>query len=151
MAREHDRAPGEPSAEHPTPLRVEMWTFLAGVVFFLIVALIYGVWSSWEPVGTVALLLLTGLYGLSGAYLAILARRVDPRPEDNPVSDVEDHAGEIGVFSPHSWWPLVLGIAAALAFAGIAVGWWMFGLGLVVAAIGLAGQTFEFSRGPHAH
>lgn len=151
MAHENDRAPGEPSAEHPKPMRVEMWTFLAGVIFFLPVALIYGFWSGWEPVGTVALFLLVGLYGLAGGYLALVARRVDPRPEDNPTSDVDEHAGEIGVYSPHSWWPLVLGVAAALAFAGVAVGWWLFGIGLAVGVIGLVGQTFEFSRGPHAH
>ena len=150
MAREHDRAPGEPSAEQPKPLRVEMWTFLAGIGFFLPVALIYGLWSHWEPVGTVGLLLLVGLYALSGFYLMLVGRRVDPRPEDNPVSDVEDHAGEIGVFSPHSWWPLVLGVAAAIAFAGVAIGWWMFGIGLAVAVVGLVGQTYEFSRRPHA-
>nr|WP_324651399.1 cytochrome c oxidase subunit 4 [Georgenia sp. H159] len=132
-------------------MRVEKWTFLAGVVFFLPVALLYGFWSSWEPVGTVALLLLVGLYGLAGGYLALLARRVDPRPEDNPTSDVDEHAGEMGVYSPHSWWPLVLGVAAALAFAGIAVGWWVFGIGVAVGVVGLIGQTFEFSRGPHAH
>ena len=148
---ERDRAPGEPSADHPKPMSVEKWTFALGMVFFLPVALIYGFWSGWEPVGSVALFLLVGLYGLSGLYLFLVARRVDPRPEDNPVSDVADHAGEIGVYAPHSWWPLVLGLAAALAFAGIAIGWWLFGLGLVVAAIGLVGQTYEFSRGQHAH
>ncbi|WP_454084311.1 cytochrome c oxidase subunit 4 [Georgenia sp. Marseille-Q6866] len=151
MAREHDRAPGEQSAEHPKPLGVEKWLFIAGVAFFLPVGLVYGFWTGWEPIGTVALLLLVGLYGLSGFYLALVARRVDPRPEDNPVSDVDEHAGEIGVYAPHSWWPLVLGVAAALAFAGVAVGWWIFGIGIAVGVVGLVGHTYEFSRGPHAH
>ncbi len=148
---ERDRAPGEPSAEHPKPLRVEMWTFIAGIAFFLPVSLIYGIWSDWEAVGTVALFLLVGLYGLTGFYLMLTGRRVDPRPEDNPTSDVQDHAGEIGVFSPHSWWPLVLGVGATLAFAGVAIGWWLFGIGLAVVALGLVGQVLEFSRGTHAH
>src|SRR5699024_6890607 len=143
-----DTAPGEQEPEHPKPLGVVMWLFLLiGLVFFLPVGLIYGFTSSWEPIGTVALLLLVGMYGLAGGYLLLLRRRVDPRPEDNPTSDVDEHAGEIGVYSPHSWWPFVLGLATALAFAGIAIGWWMFGLGLALAIIGLVGQTYEFSRG----
>ena len=148
---EHDRAPGEPSAASPKPLSVEKWTFSAGIIFFLPMALIYGFWSGWEPVGTVALFLLVGLYGLSGLYLFLLASRVDPRPEDDPTSDVADHAGEMGVFSPHSWWPLVLGFAAAVCFAGLAVGWWLLFIGVLIGAVGLVGHTYEFSRGQHAH
>ncbi len=151
QAREDERAPGEPSEEHPKPLRVEMGVFIIGVVFFLPVGVIYGITSRWEPVGTVSLLLLVGLYGLAGSYLWLVGRRVDPRPEDHPTMDVDEHAGEVGVFSPHSWWPLVLGVAVALVFAGIAVGWWMVGIGFAVGFIGLVGQTYEFSRGPHAH
>lgn len=151
-ASRRDTAPGEQDPQHPKPLSVEMWIFIiVGFAFFLPVGLIYGITSSWEPIGSVSLLLLVGLYGLSGSYLFLLRRRVDPRPEDNPLSDVDEHAGEIGVYAPHSWWPLVLGLATALAFAGIAIGWWMFGLGLALAIIGLIGQTYEFSRGQHAH
>lgn len=151
MAHREDQAPGEPSPENPKPLRVEMLLFFTGVAFFLPVALIYGFTSGWEPVGSAGFLLLVGLYGLVGAYLWLTGRRVDPRPEDNPVSDVDEHAGEIGVYSPHSWWPLVLGVAAALVFAGVAIEWWIAGIGGVVAVIGLVGQTYEFSRGQHAH
>jgi hypothetical protein len=38
-----------------------------------------------------------------------------------------------------------------LGFLGPAVGWWMTGLGLIVALVGLAGQMYEFNRGIHAH
>ena len=30
-----------------------------------------------------------------------------------------------GFFSPHSWRPLSLAIGGALAFLGVAVGWWL--------------------------
>ena len=56
-----------------------------------------------------------------------------------------------GVFAPWSWWPLVIGAAAALAFLGLAVGWWVLYLGFVVGVIGLVGWVFEFNRGQHAH
>ncbi|WP_127128003.1 cytochrome c oxidase subunit 4 [Georgenia sp. SYP-B2076] len=132
-------------------MHVETILFGASVIFFLPVGLIYGYVADWEPVGTVSLLLLCGMFGLSGGYLWLLGRRVDPRPEDNPTANIEDRAGEVGVFSPHSWWPLVLGLGAALAFAGLALGYWVTGLGVLVAVIGLVGQLFEFSRGQHAH
>lgn len=133
------------------PLRVETFLFGGLIVYFAPVTLIYGLWSGWEPVGVVALGLCAGLYAMVTGYLWITSRRVDPRAEDDPLGEVNEGAGEVGVFAPHSWWPFVLGIAAAIAFLGLAVGWWIFGIGVVVAIIGLVGLLFEFSRGQHAH
>ncbi|MPV38578.1 cytochrome c oxidase subunit 4 [Georgenia subflava] len=132
-------------------MRVEAWLFSAGVAFFVPIGLIYGYVADWEAVGTVGFLLLGGMFALAGGYMWITARRIDIRPEDTPTADIEDRAGEVGVFSPHSWWPLVLGVAVTLAFAGIAIGWWMTGLGFAVGIVGLVGQLFEFSRGQHVH
>jgi|SRR5690625_928167 len=143
--------PMEQDPERPKPLRVEIGLFLAGPVFFLPVAIIYGFLADWEPVGVVSLLLLTGLYGLVCVYLWLVSRRIDPRPEDDPYGEVAEHAGEYGVFSPHSWWPFVLGVAAMLIFFGVAAAWWITGVGFVLGAIGLVGQTYEFSRGIHRH
>ncbi|WP_345218933.1 cytochrome c oxidase subunit 4 [Georgenia halophila] len=132
-------------------MRIEAWLFLAGVFAFIPLAVIYGFAAQWEPVGTTGLFLLGALSGLAGGYLWITGRRIDPRPEDDPTADISDRAGEVGVFSPHSWWPLVLGVAATLGFLGLAIGWWMVGLGILMALIGLVGMLFEFSRGQHAH
>ena len=60
-----------------------------------------------------------------GAYFALLSRRIDERPEDDPHGEIEQGAGDQGVYSPWSWWPLVLGVAAAIVFAGLAVGFWL--------------------------
>lgn len=133
------------------PLRPEAFLFLGGALFFGVVGTIYGLLTAWEPVGSTALYLLAGLGGLVGVYLAVLGNRIDPRPEDDPHGEIADAQGEVGVFSPWSWWPLVLGIATALVFLGLAVGFWLSGIGLVVGVIGLVGQLFEFSRGQHAH
>lgn len=137
-------------ARHGKPMLIEARLFAGGLVFIPL-ALVYGWLSKWEPVGTTALLLLGGLGGLIGAYLWVVGRRVDLRPADNPGGDIEESAGEVGVFSPWSWWPLVLGIATATVFLGLAVGFWLSGVGAVVAIIGLVGLLFEFSRGQHAH
>lgn len=141
----------ERDPERHKPMFVETWLFLAGVVFFIPVGAIYGIVADWEPVGTVALFLLGGLSALAGGYLWITARRIDPRPEDNPTADIAERAGEVGVFSPHSWWPLVLGLATTFGFLGLAIGWWMVGLGIALGLVGLVGLLFEFYRGQHAH
>lgn len=143
-----DKRPGKGGKR---PLGVETWLFGAGAILFAPLAVIYGLLSDWEPVGSVALFLLAGLGGLVGLYLAVVGRRIDPRPEDNPFADVSDGAGDVGVYSPWSWWPLVLGIAVGLLFLGLAIGWWLSAIGVVIGVIGLVGQLFEFSRGQHAH
>lgn len=142
-----------PASRHTRqPMYVETVVFGGLVPFFLIVAIAYGMLTRFdEPVGFVALLLLAGLCGLVGFFLFITGRRIDPRPEDDPLGTIESAAGEYGEFSPHSWWPLVLALGAALIFIGVGIGWWICGVGAVVGLIGLVGLIFEFSRGQHAH
>ncbi|KQR16388.1 cytochrome c oxidase subunit 4 [Cellulomonas sp. Leaf334] len=132
-------------------MKLETKLFLYGVLFFVPVGLIYAWWSGGEAVGTVGIPLVGGLVGMIGAYFALLSRRIDDRPEDDPLGEIEQGAGDQGVFSPWSWWPLVLGISGAITFAGLAVGWWLSYIGIALGVIGLVGWVFEFSRGQHAH
>ncbi|WP_246464897.1 cytochrome c oxidase subunit 4 [Ruania alkalisoli] len=140
-----------PRTEPYKPMRVEAIFFLGLIGFFVPMFVLYGLWSGWEPVGSTALALVVGLWGMVGFYLMILSRRIDPRPEDDPMADVADAAGEYGTFSPWSWWPLVLGIAVSFVFLGAAVGWWLLGIGAGIALVGLVGHVLEFSRNHHAH
>jgi len=119
--------------------------------FFLIVSAGYGIWSKGELVGTLALLLVGGLVGMIGMYLSLVARRIDARPEDDPYGEIAQGAGEQGVYSPGSWWPVACAATAAITFLGLAVGWWLVGVGVVLGLIALTGWVFEFSRGQHAH
>ena len=73
------------------------------------------------------------------------------RPEDNPDADISEGTGEIGFFSPHSWWPLFTGLAAALASFGLAVGWWLFLIGMLCVLLSAIGFVFEYYRGHYAH
>jgi len=141
----------QPRTEPYKPMRPEAVFFGTLVGFFLPVFLLYGFWSYWEPIGSTALAVCVGLWGLTGAYLALVGRRIDARPEDDPVAEVADGAGEYGHFSPWSWWPLVIAIGVTLAFLGVAIGWWMTGIGFVVGLGGLVGHVLEYNRGPHAH
>ena len=132
-------------------MKLEFKLFLYGVLFFFPVGLIYGVFSDGEPVGTVGIPLVGGLVGMIGAYLALLSRRIDPRPEDDDQGEIAEGQGDQGLFSPWSWWPLAIGASAAIAFLGLAVGFWLTGVGVAFAVIALIGWVFEYSRGIHAH
>jgi hypothetical protein len=133
-------------------VKVESWLFSAGVFFFVPLAAVYTIVTDWrEPVGSVTLLLTGGLSIMIGWYLWFTSRHIDDRPEDDPAARIEDAAGEYGFFSPHSWWPLPLAASAALAFLGLAIGWWMVIMGGLFACLALVGWVFEYWRGAHAH
>ena len=132
-------------------MKVEFKLFAFMTGFFIVVGLTYGTVTDWkEPVGPFGLLLCAGLSALIGFYLWWTGRKLDPRPEDDPLALISVAEGEYGFFSPHSWWPLVLAASAAVVFLGLAVGWWLFIIGIVLAALATIGWTFEYFRGENA-
>ena len=131
-------------------MKVEGWLFAAGFFFFALAGVVYWVLSE-EVVGTVALGFTAGLAFLTGYYLLFTARRIDRRPEDMVDAEIADGAGELGFYSPHSWWPLPVAFFAALAFLGIIFGWWLFIIGAVGGGLAVIGFVFEYYRGEPAH
>jgi hypothetical protein len=131
-------------------MRVEGWLFLGCGVFFIGADVVYW-YTSQDPTGTTALALAVGLAVLAGFYVLFTGRRLPTRPEDNPQSEIVEGTGEIGFFSPHSWWPLFLGLAAAVAALGFAVGWWLFLIGLLLVVFTSIGFVFEYYRGHFSH
>lgn len=130
-------------------MKVEGWLFAAGFIFFSISAVIYGVLAE-EPVGTVALAFTAGLAFLIGYYMLFTARRIDPRPEDSLTAEIDEGAGELGFYSPHSWWPLPVAFFAAVSFIGIVFGWWLFIIGAIGGGLSVIGMVFEYYRGEPA-
>ncbi len=131
-------------------MKVEARLFDVTTVFFLLTAVVYGIWAK-EPVGTVGLILSGGLSLIVGSYFHFVARRVRRRPEDNPDAEISDGAGEVGFFSAGSYWPVAIaasgGIAAlALAFWQI----WLLVIGLVLVLMTVAGLVFEYHTRPNA-
>src|SRR3954468_24733602 len=94
-------------------MKVESLIFGMIAFFCVIAAVVYGVWSR-EPIGTTALTLSGGLTGLIGGFFWFVSRRIDARPEDRKDADIADGAGELGFFSPGSYWPFGLALSAAL-------------------------------------
>ncbi len=131
-------------------MKVEGWLFTAGTLFFMISGAVYWVLSE-EPVGTVALGFTTGLAALIGFYVLVTGRRIDPRPEDLTDAEIADGAGELGFYSPHSWWPLVVAFFAAMGFVGLIIGWWLFIIAAIGASLGVIGLVFEYYRSEAAH
>jgi uncharacterized membrane protein len=131
-------------------MKFEGSLFIGCAVFFGATDIVYWYFSK-DPTGTTALALSVGLAFLTGFYLLFTGRRLPPRPEDNPEGEIAEGAGEVGFFSPHSWWPLYVGLAAALAALGVAVGWWLFLIGLLFLFLTVIGFVFEYYRGIYAH
>ena len=77
-------------------MRVEARIFEIITVFFFASAVIYGLWSHGEPVGSAAITLTGGLTLIVGTYFRFVSRRVRMRPEDNVEAEISDGAGELG-------------------------------------------------------
>ena len=133
-------------------MKLETKLFVYLTPFFLLIGTIYGFLVEWtEPVGFLALYLTGGVTAMVGFYLGFTGKRVGERPEDRLDAEIHEGSGEQGHFSPWSWWPLVLGLAAATGFLGLAIGFWILYIGMGLAAIALVGWVYEYSRGDHAH
>jgi hypothetical protein len=131
-------------------VKVEAYLFLGCAAFFGASDLVYWYYSH-DPTGTTALALAVGLAFLTGFYVLFTGRRLPVRPEDDTEGEVDEGVGELGFFSPHSWWPLFVGLAAALAAIGVAIGWWMFLIGMLCLVLAVIGFVFEYYRGNYAH
>jgi cytochrome c oxidase subunit IV len=131
-------------------VKVEGYLFAAIAVFFIPVTAVYWYYSD-DPTGTTALVLTFALCFLISFYLLFTARRIEPRPEDNPAAEIADGAGDLGFFAPHSWWPLALAGSAALGTLGLVFGWWLLFASVPLVAYAVMGFVFEYYRGHYEH
>lgn len=132
-------------------MKVEFKLFAILTVFYIVMGFIYLLLTGGdEPVGAVGLFLTAGMCAMIGGYVFVTARKLDPRPDDDPEGDIHEIEGEYGFFSPHSWWPLFLGASCAIVFLGAAVGWWLVILGFPLVVLSTIGWTFEYFRGENA-
>ena len=131
-------------------MKVEGWLFLGCATFFGGADIIYWYYSK-DPTGTAALAFAVALAILTGFYVLFTGRRLPPRPEDNPEGEIIEGTGEIGFFSPGSWWPLFLGFSSAVAFVGFAFGWWLVLIGMLMVLFSSIGFVFEYYRGHFSH
>ena len=128
------------------------WKFFLGIAaFYAIVDVIYFKLSG-EIVGSLAILLSTLLALLLGFYFLVIDRRTDGfLPEDDLEGEIADRAGELGFFSPHSWWPLLVGFFMTLAGLGVLLGWWLTIMAVAGLLISIFGFVMQYQRDKTAH
>jgi len=132
-------------------MKVESRIFEIIAAFFFLCAIVYTVLAR-ESVGVAGLFLTGGLALIIGTYFRFVSRRLETRPEDNPEAEIADGAGDVGFFSPGSYWPIA--VAAAAALVGIAVAFfyiWALVMAGVLLLITVAGLVFEYHIRPAEH
>ncbi|EME67392.1 MULTISPECIES: cytochrome c oxidase subunit 4 [Rhodococcus] len=138
-------------------MKIEAKLFEVVTVFFVLVAIVYGVFTGLsrtgiEWAGLTAIVLSAGLTLIVGTYFRFVARRLDTRPEDYEEAEISDGAGDLGFFSAGSYWPILL--AGAAAFAAISLAFfqpWLIVLAVVLILAAAAGLVFEYHVGPEKH
>ena len=105
-------------------MHIEARLFEFVAAFFVFCTVLYGVLTSLfatggiEWAGTTALALTSGMALIVATFFRFVARRLDTRPEDYEGAEISDGAGELGFFSPHSWWPILIALSGSVAAVG---------------------------------
>lgn len=123
------------------------WKLFGGLsVFYVIMTVIY--WQiGGEEVGIAGMLLSACLAGMVGFYVWFTQKRIGlTLPEDNLTAEIADGAGELGFYSPHSWWPLPVAMSACVFALGLIVGWWLSLIGLGALVISIIGMVTEYEK-----
>lgn len=139
-------------------MHIEARLFEFVCVFFTLCSVVYGVLTKLfavgglEWAGTTALALTAGMSMIIATFFRFVARRLDTRPEDYEGAEISDGAGELGFFSPHSWWPILIALSGSVTAVGIAF-WqpWLIASGVVFVLASVAGLVFEYYVGPEKH
>ncbi len=132
-------------------MKVESRIFEIVTVAIFILGLVYAVLAQ-EPVGVAGLFLTGGLTLIIGTYFRFVSRRLEERPEDNPEAEVSDGAGDVGFFSPGSYWPLA--VAACAALVGISLAFfyiWALVISGILLLMAVGGLVFEYHIRPAEH
>ena len=116
------------------------WKLFGGLaVFYAIITVIYVVIGG--------LLLSACLAGMIGFYVWFTQKRIGvDLPEDNLTAEIADGAGELGFYSPHSWWPLPVALSACAMGLGLLIGWWLSLIALGALMISVIGMVTEYEK-----
>src|SRR5690349_25091510 len=130
------------------------YKIFSGVALFLFgAAAVYGFYThgqqhQTEWVGTIALILSGLLCSMCGGFFWFVARRIDLRPEDREDGEIAEGAGELGFFSPGSYWPFGIALSAAITGMGLAfVQMWLVLVGGLAILFTAGGLLFEYYIG----
>ncbi len=123
------------------------WKLFSGLsVFYIIMAVIY--WAiGGEEVGITGMILAAGLAGMVGFYVWFTQKRIGfDIPSDDLEGEIADDAGELGFYSPHSWWPLPVAVSATVMALGLVIGWWLTLIAFAVLIVSIIGFVTEYEK-----
>ena len=127
-------------------MKTGYWLFNGLAVFYAIITVIYW-YVGGEAIGITAIGLSGGLAALIGFYLWFTNKRLgNVLPEDNVTGEISDSAGELGFYSPHSWWPLPVAFCMVLAGLGLLIGWWLTLIAVGGLLISILGFVLEYEK-----
>ena len=127
-------------------MKVEGLLFALIAVFLGVTSSVYWVLSH-DPTGFTCILLSGGLAFIVGYYLLFTAGRLEARPEDRADAEISEGSGEMGFFSPHSYWPIFTAGAFTLTTLGLVFGPFLILIGFVAILICASGFLFEYYVG----
>lgn len=125
------------------------WKLFAGLaVFYAIMAVVYTyVTNADEPVGITGMILASCLAAMVGFYIWFTQKRIGfDIPSDDVNGEIADDAGELGFYSPHSWWPLPVAVSATVMALGLVIGWWLTLIALVALVVSIIGFVTEYEK-----
>ena len=134
-------------------MRTEYKIFVGVAAFLFGAAIVYGFYTRGtgthvEWVGTIALILSGLLCSMCGGFFWFVARRIDLRPEDREDGEIAEGAGEIGFFSPGSYWPFGIALSATIAGLGLVLWmWWLVVAGMILVIVSSSAMIFEYYTG----
>ena len=127
-------------------MKVSWQLFIGLALFYVVMTVIY--WQvGGEPVGIGGMLLAAALAGMVGFYVWFTQRRIGQiLPEDNLTALISDGAGELGFYSPHSWWPLPVALSMCAMTLSLVIGWWLTVISLGALVISIIGMVTEYEK-----
>jgi hypothetical protein len=127
-------------------MKVNYRLFLGLAIFYVIVTGVY-YYIGGEPVGIACMALSSLLSAMVGYYVWFTNRRIGVTlPEDNELGEIADSAGELGFYSPHSWWPLPVAASMFAAGLGLIIGWWLTLLAIGALVVSIIGFVTEYEK-----
>ena len=127
-------------------MKVSWQLFIGLSVFYVLMTIIY--WQvGGEPVGIGGMVLAAALAGMVGFYVWFTQRRIGQiLPEDNLTALISDGAGDLGFYSPHSWWPLPVALSMCALTLSLIIGWWLTVISLGALVISIIGMVTEYEK-----
>ena len=128
------------------------WILFFGIgIFYAIMATIYASIGG-DPAGIACLILSSALALLVAFYVWFTQKKIGAvLPEDNLDAEIADGAGELGFYSPHSWWPLAVASCTIMAGLGLIIGWWLTAIAAGLLIVSIIGFVTEYEKPGISH